>query len=253
VWLPAGPVGDANEFARQVLVLLAFVVHMVRSSGRPWPRRAAGATALCLVAIVFATRSRGGLVALVAMGLLAIALSARSRRQLHTWVVGFVAVVAVALGVATAAGITKDFADVGAYFGAEVPSDSSAALHASTFRAGLRMWVDHPVVGVGPGNFEQLYLPIAADLGIESTGKPRAAHNVVVELLAETGIVGLAVFAAMAVAVMWPMRPPLRRPVVLAASAFAVAGLTQGFGIHGPLLLIVSLGLIAHRPVMTVR
>lgn len=253
VWLPAGPVGDANEFARQALVLLAFVGFAALMATGRWSRRAAIATGLCLVALVFATRSRGGLVAMLAMGLVAIAMSARSRRQLRTWIVGFVAVVALAFGVATAFGVTKDFGDIGAYFGADVPSDSSAALHASTFRAGLRMWADHPVFGVGPGNFELHYLPIAADLGIESTGRPRAPHNVAVELLAETGLVGLVVFAGMAVAVGWPMRLPLRRPVLLAAVGFAVAGFTQGLGVHAPLLLIASIGLIAHRPGIAVR
>ncbi len=148
----------------------------------------------------------------------------------------------VAVGaLASAAGMLKDFSEVRAYVGGHVPSDSSAAGHASTFRAGLEMWQDDPWLGVGAGNWRHHYLPLAAELGIDDTGLDRAPHNVAVELLAETGLVGLVAFAVAVGAVARVVAPRWRHPLGVAALGYALAGFTQGFNNIGPLMVLFSL------------
>jgi len=47
---------------------------------------------------------------------------------------------------------------------------------------------DHPVVGVGPGNFQQAFLKYKTDL---KSADPKYAHNIFLHMWAETGTLGL--------------------------------------------------------------
>jgi O-antigen ligase len=56
------------------------------------------------------------------------------------------------------------------------------------WQAGLQIWTEHPLTGVGAGNFGIAVLPLF--------GLPQAAHNLFVAVLAELGMIGLLLFAA---------------------------------------------------------
>lgn len=73
------------------------------------------------------------------------------------------------------------------------------------WRAGLEVAREHPIVGVGAGAFEVALEPTLL--------RERAAHQVLLSILVEDGIVGLCLFLAMAVAALKPLRqlPPLQR------------------------------------------
>lgn len=245
-WLPAGPIGDANDFARQMLVVVPVAWFVAATASRPAFRVAAALVTASGVAAVLSTRSRGAMVAMALMGLVALVPWAARRGRLVP-LVGAALVVGVgALVVADRIGVMKDLGEVRAYVGGEVASDSSAAGHASTFRAGLRMWADHPLIGVGTENWSEYYLPIAAELGIDSTGRDRAPHNIVVELLAETGVVGLLAFGAMTVAVLRVSRSSAVGQVVrLGALGFGLTGMTVGLNHLGTLLTVVALALVS--------
>jgi O-antigen ligase len=66
----------------------------------------------------------------------------------------------------------------------------SAISRLRLWRAGWRMLLDHPIVGVGPGNFEN-YLPRYAP-----TLEPKPAHSNFVGIAAETGWPGLILYVA---------------------------------------------------------
>ncbi|MCA1646526.1 MAG: O-antigen ligase family protein [Chloroflexi bacterium] len=67
--------------------------------------------------------------------------------------------------------------------------------------AALRMVAAHPLLGVGPDNFRHLY---GAQLGLETWDERVQANNLYLELLADTGLLGLAAFG-------WVVAGPLRR------------------------------------------
>ncbi len=58
------------------------------------------------------------------------------------------------------------------------------------FRAAISYWLDAPLIGNGIGSFGALYMK-----GIETEGAQ--PHNIVLELLCETGLLGLTLFGAM--------------------------------------------------------
>ncbi|MSQ24338.1 MAG: hypothetical protein EXR58_07305 [Chloroflexi bacterium] len=163
-----------------------------RSRSRPVMAIATGLIALALGA----TLSRGAwLGALVSLGFIAWLWSQQTRRAL------MVAVAALALfgglamsGLAPAAisdrltVLTENFVVFDARTVDVTPINFSLIERMAHWQAGWAMGMDHPIVGVGPGNFEEMYshyfLP----------GWPLAlghAHNIYINTFAEQGAIGL--------------------------------------------------------------
>jgi O-antigen ligase len=188
----SGTIGDPNELAGVLVggtILAAALAATIR--GAPLLRLAsAGASALCAAGI-FLSLSRGGLVAL-GFSLIAAIVVAGRRWRLQ----------AIGLAVVIAAGAFV-------YFG--FYADNTAANRVTKFGSGTgrediwtvgwRMVKAHPVNGVGVGNYKTasihyLLAPgaILRDEFIVDT--PKVAHNTYLQVLAELGIVGAALFLA---------------------------------------------------------
>jgi O-antigen ligase len=88
--------------------------------------------------------------------------------------------------------------------GTLAPGESVRRLY--WWAAGLRMFAAHPLLGVGLGNYASAYRAFRVG-AVQNTLYP---HNVLVELLAETGLLGFASVAAFALGVL--RRPELRGP-----------------------------------------
>ncbi len=186
-----GTIADPNLLAAVLVVSFVLAVALAATT-RSFAIRfsLAGAAALSLVS-VFLTASRGGLVGLAAALVTAIVL-ARGRR-------------AAALGGALVV-VAVSVIYVGAF-------DPGAAHRYATadggngrtdlWKVGWRMAEANPVRGVGAGNFRDA----SAHYVLTEPGKiadsefiidqPRFAHNVYLEVLAELGVIGLALFLAL--------------------------------------------------------
>ena len=79
------------------------------------------------------------------------------------------------------------------------PASSVARTRLGLWRRTLAVYREHPLSGVGPGNFAVLF-PLHAEPGAAADGVmsatmvPRRPHNELLERLAETGPLGLAAF-----------------------------------------------------------
>jgi O-antigen ligase len=60
-----------------------------------------------------------------------------------------------------------------------------------------QMFRDYPVLGVGHGNYRNMYLEYSSRLGIDARFENRQAHSLYLEIIAETGILGIVVFLIM--------------------------------------------------------
>jgi O-antigen ligase len=191
-------IGNANETAASLVAggtLAAALVFALR--GKPVLRLLTTiAVPLCVFA-VFLTLSRGGLVALGASLIAAIVVAGRRR--------------GVVLGLAAAAVLATVI-----YFGAFAPADARDRvldLEGGTGRTdiwtvGWRMVEDQPLRGVGAGNF-----PVASIHYLLEPGallrtdfivdNPKVAHNTYLNVLAELGVVGLALFLAIIAFPLW--------------------------------------------------
>ncbi|MBL8100206.1 MAG: O-antigen ligase family protein [Anaerolineales bacterium] len=65
----------------------------------------------------------------------------------------------------------------------------------SEIMAGFEMFSDHPIVGIGAANYALNYQKYAQIIGIETRTEQREAHSLYVEIMAETGILGIISFS----------------------------------------------------------
>ena len=190
-----GPLDDPNFWGRVLVSAVPFAASLVLAFHGRWKAVAGGAALLVLLGI-FLTQSRGAyLAAGAAVVSFAILAGPKVRRYLLLMpVVGVLLLVNPATGprLATLLDVNKSAEDV---------VDLSIVYRETAQHAGLAMFADHPLIGVGPGNFNSLVpeyvregvasLPPGAQLG------EIAPHNTYLEMSAESGVVGLATYLFM--------------------------------------------------------
>jgi O-antigen ligase len=232
-WIPrpAGPVGDPNFYALMLVPLIPLAFHHMRHSASAAARCLALAAALVLAVAVVLTYSRGGYIALVAV-LVASALLrlVRWRSILIAGVVGLLAVVILS---PSHAGRIAGMADVVpvALGQAQSPDDPSVSNRINEMATGVRMFIDHPALGVGIRNFPEHFQDYARPRGIE-TPDPRSPHSLFIQIAAETGIIGLAAFLIVLASLFFWLRRAWRRPdqpAELRDAARAMAAALAGY------------------------
>ncbi len=108
-------------------------------------------------------------------------------------------------------------------------TDQAIKGRVSELTVGFRMFLDHPILGVGVGNYPAYYQQYSRELGMDPRLTDRSAHSLYLQIASETGLVGLAVFAF----ILWKLFKGIRRAKedFLAAGNPALAGLATTFGI----------------------
>jgi hypothetical protein len=209
----AGPIGEPNRYAQVLVVLLPLAALRFRRERSHILRWLALASAALIFGGMTLTFSRGAmLTAVVLFGLLAYF---GFIRPLH--------VAAAALGVCLLILVldpqaASRFASLGgvktllthrtdAYMeptqGQTGIPDTSLVRRYVLNVAAWHVFLDHPVLGVGPGHFAEYYsLPYGNRVGLIEQLKKYRGHNLYLETLAETGILGLASFLAVILAIM---------------------------------------------------
>ena len=218
----SGATADANALAAQLLVAAVLAGTLRGLLPRGSPRRALATLAIPLALVGFlATQSRSGLIALALAGATALALQRRGRAPLVAGGLAAVALCAV-------------------YFGLVAPAAWERVTSTETSGRGVlwtvagRMIADQPVLGVGADNYrlvsvQYLLRPGATDTDIYVIDRPLPAHNIFLEVLADLGLVGLALYLAvvgicLAAAVRAARRPEGRdRELAVLAKGLVVA------------------------------
>ncbi len=195
---PGGPVSEPNRFAQILIVLLPFAMWMWRTSTSSAGRAAAAvAGVLVLGAIVFSD-SRGAFVSV--LGLMAVGIRVGWLR----WRSVALAALALALVVPVVAPrYVERILSLGSLVGVagQAPieeADGAVRGRLTEMFASGMAFLDHPILGVGPGQYAQMYsveYHFRSDVfRFRDLPAPRRAHSLYLELAAETGIVGLAIF-----------------------------------------------------------
>ncbi len=80
------------------------------------------------------------------------------------------------------------------FSGADVRSEVSLRGRMSEYEVGFRMFLDHPILGIGYENYAANYLNYSVKLGLDPRRTERSAHSLYLEVLAEQGLLGLLMF-----------------------------------------------------------
>ncbi|MBB3083603.1 O-antigen ligase family protein [Geodermatophilus sabuli] len=180
----AGPQDDANFWGRVLVLGFPFALSLAQMATSRWRRTLWLCAALAIFGGVVLTGSRGGLLALfVVLCFWALLAGGAALKALVLAPLG-IGLALMLPGVGSRL-LTLNTLGVG---GLEV-TDPSLEGRIAAQTSAFQMVVDHPVLGVGPGNFLLTTPDYLRRLGLDSL--PLAPHNLYLEAAAEGGLLGL--------------------------------------------------------------
>ena len=201
----AGPLGDPNYYAQILLAVLPLALFRMWDERSQALRLTALAGAGLATTGILLTYSRGAGLAFAVIFVLMVLL--RYVKPRH--------VVFVAVGIAIALIAFPDYTErlrtVGEVSaatsegGGDSAADESVRSRATEMMTAWLVFIDHPVLGVGPGVFGEYYLKYAERVGLEvreeakfgaraGEAPERESHNMLLSIAAELGLVGLGLF-----------------------------------------------------------
>lgn len=236
----SGPIGDPN-FYGQILVM-AFPLAAFLGWGAARRReRILFLTAAALIAVGTAlTYSRGSLLALAVAGALTIVVL--RVRLMH------VAALLLIAAVVAPANLTQRFLSLGGSEGVVkgIERDSSVDRRKLDAGVAIRMFDEHPLLGVGTGAFSYHYGRYANEVGSSARqygllNANQAAHSLYLELAAETGLAGLLAFGAMMAAAFAMLRDARRKLLARGLTDYAAIAAALSIALTGYLVSSIFL------------
>jgi O-antigen ligase len=191
-----GTFDQPNPYAAYINLPLSITLALVLL-GRDWlTRLLAGTAAIVLAIALYLSQSRGAEIALAAALIFIILAGTPAIRKL------FRVLIIALLGTAAAllAGLVPQslFNPALKFLGLSGISlvepnsaDFSTAERLAHWIAGIHMYFDHPILGVGIGNYPDAYPPYHITIFLDSLGH---AHNYYINIAAEMGTIGLVVY-----------------------------------------------------------
>lgn len=255
----AGPWGDPNFFAQNLLLVLPLAGALAWDADSPRRRVAFLVASLLILGGLFFTYSRGAALALAVQTVLLLPLLGRAHRRavLGLGMVGILLLLLLPTGfgarMATIAELVPGSEGV-------VDPDSSFEERRVVTGTAWLMFLDHPVAGVGAGNYTVHFDAYAAEMhsagreyfdGDGDGDRRQYPHNLYLEVAAETGLLGLSVFLGLLAVALDALGGVLRmsrdgasrsyaRGLVLGLAGYLVAALFLHAEFQRPLWLMLG-------------
>jgi putative inorganic carbon (HCO3(-)) transporter len=201
-----GPVGNPNAYAQMLVVAVPFALGRLFVERRVGLRALALAAAALCCAAVLLTFSRGGFVGLAVVLMLAF-FRLRPRLAAMVLVAGVILVVAGGLS-NTYSSRVGTLTQLLPWHSDPESGDLSIRSRQVFLDVSARMWRDHPLVGVGHANYADSYHEYNRNVGMDPD-QGHSAHNTPLEVIVETGVIGLVLWVLLAVAAaasLWRVR-----------------------------------------------
>ncbi len=207
----AGPIGEKNRYAQIMLMLVPLALFQAWSERRRILRVAAFGITILTSAAVILTFSRGAAVGFALVIVIMVVL--RYIKPIQLFLVLLLAVGLLVAVPSYAERLTSLQAITDALTGntSGTVTDNSILSRATENIAALNVFADHPLIGVGPGEFSTYYRQYADQVGLLSKAADREAHNLYLGTAAETGILGLVCFLMVLFVTLWELARARRR------------------------------------------
>jgi len=176
-----GVFANPNEDAYSLAILVPLAA-AVASTSRWWLRVALWGVIGAYILAIFLTFSRGGLLGLFAI----VALLGWKQRSVVLKTLMIAGLVAGIVAVSVFWARRDTFNDIS--------QDTTFNQRIATMKAGIAMFNDHPLLGIGPGCSivgYPLYVPKEAHCGCQDQ---LVVHNAFIQILSETGVMGFIPF-----------------------------------------------------------
>jgi putative inorganic carbon (HCO3(-)) transporter len=192
-----GPLDEPNRFGQIMIVLLPLALFCYRTGRNAWSRAGAMAAAALISSAIVYSESRGAFVTLVILALLAGMIRwVRPAYVLTAALIGLLLAPLVAPKyverLASLAGVTTL-----AEGAASAEADGALKGRAAAMTSAARVFLDHPMLGVGAGQFQPFYSVEYQQNDPRfrfREPRPYMAHSLYLQLGAELGVVGLVAF-----------------------------------------------------------
>lgn len=186
-----GPLPDSNFWARQIVMFIPLALSLWtlrRFKSLRWVWLAAAG--VCMVG-VYLSGSRGGL---LAMGVAVVTWFLCAGRKYRMLLLLAPLTAVVVLMIPGLGSRLSTVTQVGTALAGE-QADPSIEGRVAALKAGINMIKEHPLLGVGAGNFETVEPDYLRRFGIVSE-KTWAPHNLYLQMAAEGGVLGLLAWLA---------------------------------------------------------
>ncbi|MFC5727770.1 MULTISPECIES: O-antigen ligase family protein [Nocardioides] len=236
-----GPLEDPNDFAFFLITALPFTLWLARTPGLAG--RLYGLCGVVLVVATVATFSRGAMLGIGVMVVVALALGLLRPRTLL--VGGVVIVLAVAIGWAAYPDVVDRSLDEKEHVAA-----ANVDSRFTTWTMAAEMTAERPFLGQGPAGFQTEGPRFVPPTAVEVV-QPDVAHQMYLDVAAELGLLGLGTFLAVigygVLGAVHARRNPLVRPaadaVLVATAGALVAASFLSEQYYLPVWLLAGLGI----------
>lgn len=196
----SGIFDDPNDLALSLVTMVPLIYWKIQTQATRRGRLLFTALMVVVVGGVVATQSRGGFIALLGIALMIVK---ESRKKMVAVLLG--AIIAIGVLVVTPRGAFDRFSTITDYH-----NEETAQIRLHMWAAGLRMFADHPVLGVGAGMFAVAYGQAYRDPGF-AYNTWWTAHNSVIQVVAELGLLGFLLWTGLLVSGFSSLRTARRR------------------------------------------
>lgn len=239
-WL--GVYADPNRMAMSVGLVVPLALAIAARRQSPWFMRLACAVAgVMAVTAMVLSYSRGGFLGLVAAGATWLVLERRLGRTV------LVGLVAVGMLVFSPRNFWTRTQSVSSF-----EEDASAMSRVEAWTVASRASQEHPLLGLGAGTFRYAWRLYGPEAG---SGRVYAAHNIFLQVIADLGFLGLALFLGFIGAVLGPLmeaarereRGWLARALAASVVGYLVTCLFAGFLVAVHFYVLFALAACAER------
>ncbi|MEM9366474.1 MAG: O-antigen ligase family protein [Planctomycetota bacterium] len=193
--LGTGFLGDPNDLSQVLVALLPLAWLIVYHGRQVLLRLLSAASALVMLMGIVITESRGGLLALIgSLAVLFVLTPAATGKK--------VAIIAFVV-LSTVAAIPAETWQRYASISEAAQSDDSAQTRLRLWKTGGRMFVDHMLIGTGVNTFATVYGKHYKESGGVGGNKWYTAHNSLIQIAVEAGILGAITWTLFAFSPLW--------------------------------------------------
>lgn len=193
-----GPLAAPNRFAQILIVLLPLALFRIWGERSLWLRALAALAFLSILGGMLLTYSRGAFVAFVLLILMMILMRYIRPYQILVALAGLALLITVAPGYLDRIDTIRGVEGL-LFEDTEQQPDYVTRGRVTEMLAALYVFLDYPVLGVGPGQYSRYYsidYHLNPDIALRYIPTTRRAHTLYFELGAETGVLGLGTFLA---------------------------------------------------------
>lgn len=217
---------DPNTFAATLLLPLILAATAALTHPGAGFRWVYLGTVLVLIVGIMLTYSRSAFLVLVVMAAIAAGTWRRHITRAQWAIIGVGLLIVLML---QSDEILERLASLEQLF-ADEQADVSLWRRQNYIRVGLNIFKNHPFLGAGPGNFVVLHAHPDYQPQSILVGVPRMPHNTYLQVISETGLVGLIFFIGLAVTALSRTAPAMRTDAVYPQGLFIVL---MGFAMMG--------------------